>query len=100
MHKLVLQYQFPIENKETVSLQVQFSEMVQQAVDNETRRRWLKLKCSRVQPGMTWADTELRVRGQWPEKLEHWPVGARCHVPFTSADIPDSLYNYKTNLSC
>jgi hypothetical protein len=41
--------------EEMVGKEARFSEMVQRSVDNQTRWLWLKLKCSRVQPGMKWA---------------------------------------------
>lgn len=72
-----------------VGKEARFSEMVQRSVDNQTRGLWLKLKCSRVQPGMKWAKTELRVWSQWPKQLPRWPGWSSCQLPFTSADIPD-----------
>jgi len=75
--------------EEMVGKEARFSEMVQRSVDNQKRWLWLKLKCLRVQPGMKWAKTELRVWSQWPKQLPRWPGWSSCQLPFTSADIPD-----------
>jgi len=75
--------------EEMVGKEARFSEMVPRSVDNQTRRLWLKLKCLRVQPGMKWAKTELRVWSQWPKQLPRWPGWSSCQLPFNSADIPD-----------